>query len=74
MHEPLLIGILFPFLSVKPWQLKGSTKMLAVGRELRKVLQESDVESGRVLRKLFSLCRDLQSLPEHVVRKLLFFQ
>jgi hypothetical protein len=55
LHEPLLIGILFPFLSVKPWQIKGSPKMFAVGREMRKVLQESEVESGRVLRKLWLL-------------------
>ena len=71
LHEPLLIGILFPFLSVKPWQIKGSPKMFAVGRELRKVLQESEVESGRVLRKLWLPCLNLQPMPEHMVRQLL---
>jgi hypothetical protein len=51
MHEPLLIGILFPFLSVKPWQIKGSPKMFAVGRELRQVLVESEVGTRDLLRK-----------------------
>ena len=74
MHEPLLIGILFPFLSVNPWQIKGSPKMFAVGRELRKVLQESEVESRNLLRKLWSLGRDLRSVPEHLVRQLLFIR
>jgi hypothetical protein len=72
MHEPLLIGILFPFLSVKPWQIKGSPKMFAVGRELRQVLVESEVGTRDLLRKLWALGWDLSTLPEHMVRKLLF--
>lgn len=63
MHEPLLIGILFPFLRVKPWQIKGTPKMFAVGRQLRGLLQESEMESGNILRKLWSLCGDLPSMP-----------
>lgn len=74
MHEPLLIGILFPFLRVKPWQIKGTPKMFAVGRQLRGLLQESEMESGNILRKLWSLCGDLPSMPEHMVRQLLFLR
>ena len=33
MHEPLLIGILFPILRFKPWQIKGTPKMFALGRK-----------------------------------------
>ena len=72
MHEPLLIGILFPFLSVQPWQIKGTAKMFAVGRELRKMLQDSEVGTRDLLRKLWTLGCDLQSMPEHMVRQLLF--
>ena len=72
MHEPLLIGVLFPFLSVVPWQIKGAAKMYAVGRELRKMLEESEVGTRSLLCKLWSLGCDLQSMPEHMVRQLLF--
>lgn len=72
MHEPLLIGILFPFLSVQPWQIKGTAKMFAVGRELRKVLEGSEMGTRDFLRKFWSLGCDLQSMPEHMVRQLLF--
>ena len=73
MHEPLLIGLVFPFISVKPWQIRGTPKMHAVGRELRRVFQESGMDPRDLLRKLWSLCIDLEGMPEHVVRKLLSF-
>jgi hypothetical protein len=73
MHEPLLIGVLFPFLSVRPWQIKGAAKMFAVGRDLRGLLKDNEVESGRLLCKLWKLGRDAQSMPEHMVRQLLCF-
>ena len=36
MHEPLLIALVFPFLRVKPWQLRSTPKMYSMGGELRK--------------------------------------
>ena len=73
MHEPLLIGILFPILSCKPWQVRGSPKMYAVGREVRRMFEASEVGVRNLLRKFWTLCVDLQEMPEHVVRKLLSF-
>ena len=40
MHEPLLIGILFPFCSYQPWQQRGTPKMYAVGRTLHRMWQQ----------------------------------
>ena len=74
MHEPLLIGILFPFISVKPWQLRGTPKMHAVGRQLRQVFQESAVDASNILREFWVRCVDLGDMSESVVRKLLYFQ
>ena len=74
MHEPLLIGILFPFISVKPWQLRGTPKMHSVGRQLRQVFQESAVDASNILRELWVRCVDLKGMSEPVVRKLLYFQ
>ena len=74
MHEPLLIGLLFPFISAKPWQIRGSNKMHAVGREVRRVFADSEVDARDFLRKLWTLCVDLQSMPEHMVLRLLSFE
>jgi hypothetical protein len=74
MHEPLLIGILFPFIRSKPWQLRNTPKMFAVGRELRSLLQDSSLDSRDFLRKFWVSCVRLKSLPENVVRQMLYFE
>ena len=74
MHEPLLIGVLFPFIRVEPWQLRGSPKMFAVGGKLRKVFQESEVDACNLLREFWTCCHDLQGLPKSVVRRLLYIK
>jgi hypothetical protein len=48
MHEPLLIGVLFPFIRAKPWQLRSTPKMFAMARKLRGVLGDSEMD-GRDL-------------------------
>ena len=73
MHEPLLIAIVFPFLRVKPWQLRATPKMHYVGGELRKMLKVEKVDTGNFLRELWVQCHRLRTMPENVVRKLLFF-
>ena len=72
MHEPLLIGIAFPFIRSKPWQLRGSPKLLAVGRELRDLQSTEEMDRRNLLRKLWKECHGLRNMPENVVRRLLF--
>jgi hypothetical protein len=74
MFEPLLIGVCFPFLRHNPWQLRGTPKMFAVGRELQRVWETPNMDARAVLRKLFSKIGTLQCVPESVVSKLLFLQ
>jgi hypothetical protein len=74
MHEPLLIGLLFPFLRVKPWQLRGTPKMHAVGRELRGLFADSEVDPGNFLRKFWITSLGLKHMPEKLVRKMLYFE
>ncbi len=74
MHEPLLIGILFPFIRCKPWQLRSTPKMHAVGRQLRQMLKETGVDASHFLREFWLCSIDLGSLSEPMVRKLLYFQ
>jgi hypothetical protein len=72
MFEPCVVGLIFPFLSVAPWQLRGSPKMYAVGRQLHKVWKDEALDAGNILRELCVLSKRLQSVPVHVVRKLLY--
>jgi hypothetical protein len=73
MHEPILIGVLFPFLRHSPWQLRNTPKMHAVVRQLRATLQGEDVDSCDFLRKFWVQCNRFGYIPEAVVQKVLYF-
>jgi hypothetical protein len=72
MFERCIVGLIFPFLSVAPWQLRGSPKVYAVGRQLHKVWKDEALDAGNIMRELCVLSKRLQSVPVHVVRKLLY--
>jgi hypothetical protein len=73
MHEPILIGVLFPFIRHSPWQLRNTPKMHSVVRQLRCLLQGEDVDACDFLRKFWVQCIRLGSMPEAVVRSVLYF-
>ena len=73
LHVPLLIGILFPFLSAKPWQLRSTPKMFSVARKLRSLCQDDEVDLQNLLRKFWDQCHRLRSMQQGIVRKLLYF-
>ena len=73
MHEPILIGVVFPFLRHSPWQLRNTPKMHAVVRQLRTMLQEEGVDSCNFLRQFWLQCHRFGGMPEPVVRKVLYF-
>lgn len=70
-HEPLIVGLYFPFLQFKPWQLKGTPKILGMARHLQRVCKTNPVATGCVLRQLWEFMRQLPSLPKLVVLQLL---
>jgi hypothetical protein len=74
MYEPLIIGIVFPFLSRPPWQLRLTPKMLSVERKLRQVWKEPEMAAGDILRQLLLEYEKLRTLPADVVRRVLFFE
>ena len=74
MHEPLLIGVLFPFISVHPWQIRGSPKMHAVGRQLREVFKVSEVDAGHLLCEFWKCCIKLKDMPKSLVWKMLYIK
>ena len=74
LDEPLTIGLVFPFIRSRPWQLRRTPKMFKMGRSLSQVFKEEQMAAGDLLRKFLLDCRGLRSLPEHLVRRVLFFE
>ena len=70
-HEPLVVGIVLPFIRSQPWQLRRAPKLLGMARQLRRVFQTPDGDGRPLLRELFELPNRLDSVPARVVRKLL---
>ena len=73
LHEPLMIGLLFPFLSCRPWQLRSTPKMFYMDREMRRVLQTKDMASGDLLREFLLEIRKFPALSPDVVWSMLYF-
>jgi hypothetical protein len=44
MHELLIIGVVSPFLSTPPWQLRLSPKMFSLGRDMLRVWENEKVD------------------------------
>ena len=74
MYEPLMIGIVLPFIRSSPWQIRGTPKVLALGRTMRRVLKEENMDGGSVLFKFLLDFERIRSVPEDVVRKVLYFE
>jgi hypothetical protein len=70
-YEPLVVGIVFPFLQHRPWQLRNTPKFLAVARKLRSLWKENPTAAGDFLRKLCQYTTMLGSLSKGLVWELL---
>jgi len=64
MYEPLTLAFVFPFIKHRPWQLRGSPYLLAMGRELSRLWQDNEGRKGSIcgnfgaLRGLFPVCQN----------------
>jgi hypothetical protein len=74
MYEPLMIGIVFPFLPSFPWQRRGTPKMFAVERKLSRLFQEQELAARDFLCQFLSQQKRLPSMPSDVVRRVLYFE
>ena len=70
-HESLLICLFLPMLHCAPWSYRGTTRILAMERKLRKVLQAKDGSESTLLRKFWQFFWRVPTLPNGVVRELL---
>ena len=71
MHEPLTIGICFPYLPYRPWELRRSAKLLDLGRDLHEVWRDNRGTERPLLRELWCLPQTLERVPQDVARKML---
>ena len=71
LHEPLTIGILFPYLNHRPWELRRSPIVLELANSLQRVWKSGGEPEGPLLRKLWRLQRELSCMSEGMARKVL---
>jgi hypothetical protein len=70
-HEPLIVGIVFPFVPHRPWQLRNTPKFRAVARQLRSVWKKNPGDARSFLRKFRLFTRSLCTLSKGMVWNLL---
>ena len=70
-HEPLLMFVSFPLCRHPPWSLRGTSYLENFRGKLRGVWSTLPERAGPLLRELLQRTRELQSMPEGVVRTLL---
>ena len=72
--EPLTLGICFPFLPFRPWQLRHTPKLFSMERSLSKLFKEHSVDGGSFWRKFCLEARSWHTMPERLVWSLLYFK
>ena len=71
MYEPLTLAFVFPFLNSRPWQLRGSLYLLALGRELSRLWRDNESGEGLVLRQLWDIEKTLCNMSPKLAWKVL---
>ncbi len=71
MFEPLIIGLYFPYLSHRPWELRHSPSLVELGRRLRPLWKTDEKSAGIILREFWSKERSFSNLSPKLVFKML---
>ena len=66
MYEPLWVGIVLPFIHCRPWSLKRAPLLVEIGRDMCRVLEESEWDAGDHLRRLLLLPKRIAPLSQRV--------
>ena len=72
MHEPLLIGISYPYLSFSPWQLCRTPRLLELAEQLHAVWKTYGKSERHLLWELRHFQERVANLPEKLAREMLF--
>ena len=71
MFEPLVVGVYFPYLSHRPWELKRAPAIMELGRRVCSLWKEDEKSAELILRKLRRQERSFSDLPPKLVFKML---
>ena len=71
MFEPLILAFYFPYLSHRPWELKGTPSLVELGRRLRPLWKTDQQSAGTILRKFWNKERAFPTMPPNLVFKML---
>ena len=71
--ENLAVAIVIPFLPFRPWQLKGTPKMLSMGRELCNLFKEKNMDTGNILHRFVLFNGQFPTMSPNVVWIMLYF-
>ena len=71
MYEPLTLAVLFPFLTFRPWQLRGCPKLMELGKQLSRMWREDPRREGPLLRELRTFKESISTLPPQLAWKVL---
>ena len=69
--EPLILGIFFPFIKHRPWQLRRSNALLGLENQLRGMWKDGRDDQGVILRKFRTFTGTLDSMSPGLVWKML---
>ena len=70
-HETLMVALFFPFVPHSPWQVRNTPYILRMGREMRELLKNPEATEGDFLRKLCVRAKEMASMPQGMVWKVL---
>ncbi len=70
-HEPLLMFVCLPLACHRAWKLRGTVLLDGYERKMRELHKTNSRLGGRLLRKLFVQARQLETMPDGLVRGLL---
>jgi hypothetical protein len=71
MHEPLILAFVLPFLPFFPWELRSSTPLLDLGRQVQDMWKGAEGDVGPLLWQLLNLSPSMASMSGSLVRELL---
>jgi hypothetical protein len=69
-HEPLGVSISLPISRHEPWYLRRAKTVVDLESSLRELPPADFLQKGNILRKFLGLKRQLETMPEGLVREL----
>ena len=71
MNESFVIGFISSLIPLRPWRLRGTTKVMGLGRSVSFLLREIPGDAGSVLHQLQLLLKSVASMSGVLARGLL---